>query len=107
VSDPEIHWDGGREGVPANGPTPRGLASRRYQTWESRFKSGQGDAGSGTMSRGTGWEIVSYLLAGMAAYGGTGWVISHYTHIPILFPIGMAIGLAISLGWVVYRFGRK
>jgi hypothetical protein len=107
VSDPEIHWDGGREGAPTSGPTPRGLASRRYRTWESRFKSGQGDAGSGKMSRSTGQEVFSYLIAGLLAYGGIGWVVGHYMHIPILFPIGMAIGLAISLGWVVYRFGRK
>ena len=107
VSDPEIHWDGGREAAPTSGPAPKGLASRRHQTWESRFKSGQGDAPSRTINRGTGWEILSYLLAGMMAYGGTGWVVGHYTHIQMLFPIGMAIGLAISLGWVVYRFGHK
>lgn len=106
VSDPKIHWDGGREAPPTSGPAPKGLASRRHQSWESRFKSGQGDA-SGKVSRSTGWEILSYLIAGMIAYGGIGWVVGHYTHIQILFPIGMAIGLAISLGWVVYRFGRQ
>lgn len=107
LSDPEIHWDGGREATPTSASAPKGLASRHHQTWESRFKSGQGDAASGKISRSTGWEIVSYLLAGMIAYGGIGWVVGHYTHIQVLFPIGMAIGLAISLGWVVYRFGRK
>lgn len=111
VSDPEIHWDGGRDESAAEShrPTPRGLASRRHQTWESRFKRGFGEAGesSDKVSRGTGWEILSYLLAGMTVYGGIGWLIGHFTHIQVLFPIGMVIGVAISLGWVVYRFGRK
>jgi F0F1-type ATP synthase assembly protein I len=86
-----------------------GLAARRHKSWESRFKRGLGEAGeaSDKISRGTGWEILSYLLAGMTVYGGFGWVIGHFTHIQILFPIGMVIGVAISLGWVVYRFGRN
>lgn len=110
VSDPEVQWDGGREETTSpQGPAGKGLASRRHQTWESRFKRGLGEAGeaSDKISRGTGWEILSYLLSGMTVYGGVGWVIGHFTHIQIFFPIGMVIGLAISLGWVVYRFGRK
>jgi hypothetical protein len=109
VSDPEIHFDGGRDNASTSGPAPKGIASRRHQTWESRFQRGQGDTGSALdrASASTGWEIFSYLLAGMGAYGTIGWVVGHYTHIQLLFPIGMAIGLAISLGWVVYKFGRK
>jgi ATP synthase protein I len=91
-------------------PAGPGVAGRRHQTWASRVDSGQ-RANTGqqqpAMGRGTGWEVVSYLLAGMTVYGGIGWVIGHYTHIELLFPVGMVIGLAISLGWVVYRFGRK
>ncbi len=55
---------------------------------------------------GTGYTVVSYLLAGITAYGGIGWVIGHFTHVQLLFPIGMLVGLAISLGWIVYRYGR-
>src|SRR6185312_13356458 len=87
----------------------RGVAGRGHQSWASRFESGQGSADGEprvAMGRGAGWEVFSYLIAGMLAYGGLGWVIGHYTHIQILFPIGMLIGIAISLGWIVYKYGR-
>jgi ATP synthase protein I len=55
----------------------------------------------------TGWNVVSYLLAGMAAYGGIGWLIGHAVHVPLLFPVGMLVGLGISLSYIIYRFGRQ
>jgi ATP synthase protein I len=58
------------------------------------------------LTMGTGWTVFSYLISGMAAYGGIGWVIGHYTHIQLLFPIGMLVGLAISIGWIIYKYGR-
>ena len=92
----------------------RSVAGRRHQTWESRYKSGmpqRDDDASGKrqvgLGQSTGWEILSYLLAGMTAYGGIGWLIGHAVHVQILFPIGMLVGMAISLGWIVYRYGRQ
>jgi len=55
----------------------------------------------------TGWTVLSYLLAGMAAYGGIGWLIGRAVHVPILFPIGMLVGLGISIGYIIHRFGRQ
>ena len=75
---------------------------------------GQSTAGQSTGGRsgagnnvtvGTGWTAFSYLISGMLAYGGIGWVIGHFTHISLLFPVGMVIGLAISVGWIIYRYG--
>jgi hypothetical protein len=53
-----------------------------------------------------GWTVFSYLLSGMAAYGGIGWLVGRAVHVPVLFPIGMLVGLAISLGFVIWRYGR-
>jgi F0F1-type ATP synthase assembly protein I len=53
----------------------------------------------------TGWTVFSYLLAGMAAYGGIGWLIGRAVHVPLLFPIGMLVGLGISIGFIIYRYG--
>ncbi len=55
----------------------------------------------------TGWTVFSYLIAGMAAYGGIGWLIGRAVHVWLLFPIGMLVGLAISLGYIIYRYGRQ
>lgn len=55
----------------------------------------------------TGWTVFSYLLSGMAAYGLIGWLIGRAVHISMLFPIGMLVGLAISLGFVIWRYGRN
>ena len=55
----------------------------------------------------TGWTVFSYLLAGMAAYGLIGWLIGRAVHVPLLFPLGMLVGLGISLGYIIYRFGRQ
>ena len=64
------------------------------------------DSTGDQLTVGTGWTVFSYLIAGMLAYGGIGWLIGHFTHIELLFPIGMLVGLAISVGWIIYRYGR-
>lgn len=90
-----------REEPSAPGP---GLAARRGQSWASRWERGQD--GRPQAGIGDGWEVVSYLLSGMLAYGGIGWLVGRAVHIGLLFPVGMGVGLAIALGWVVYRYGR-
>ena len=55
----------------------------------------------------TGWTVFSYLLAGMAAYGIIGWLIGRAVHVPLLFPLGMLLGLGISIGYIIHRFGRQ
>ena len=54
-----------------------------------------------------GWTVFSYLIAGMIAYGGIGWLIGRAVHVALLFPIGMLIGLAISIGFIIHRYGRQ
>jgi ATP synthase protein I len=55
---------------------------------------------------GTGWAVVSYLIGGMVLYGGIGWLIGRWTHIDALFPIGLLLGIGLSLALVVFRFTR-
>ncbi len=52
-----------------------------------------------------GWTVFSYLIGGMLAYGGIGWLIGRAVHVSLLFPIGMLAGLAISIGFIIYRYG--
>jgi ATP synthase protein I len=65
------------------------------------------EADGRALGLGTGWTIFSYLIGGMAAYGGIGALIGRAVHVSMLFPIGMLVGLAISLGYIIYRYGRQ
>jgi ATP synthase protein I len=55
---------------------------------------------------GDGWRVFSYLIGGMVLYGGIGWLIGHWTGISILFPMGMILGLVLSIVLIIFRFSR-
>ena len=54
----------------------------------------------------TGWTVFSYMISGLVAYGAIGWGIGKAVHAEWPFPVGMILGLAISVGFVIYRYGR-
>jgi F0F1-type ATP synthase assembly protein I len=83
------------------------MGMRSYRRPE-RTRALQADqaAADQELTHGSGWTVFSYLIAGMLAYGGIGWLIGHFTHLPLFFPIGMLVGLAIAIGWIIYAFGR-
>jgi len=54
-----------------------------------------------------GWTVFGYLISGMLAYGVIGWLVGRAVHVSLLFPIGMLVGLAISIGFIIYRYGRQ
>lgn len=58
-------------------------------------------------SQNAGWTIFGYLISGMALYGGLGWLIGRWTHVALLFPVGMLVGLGIGVFAVIYRYGRQ
>jgi ATP synthase protein I len=54
-----------------------------------------------------GWTVSGYLISGMLAYGIIGWLVGRAAHVELLFPIGMLVGLAISIGFIIYRYGTQ
>ena len=58
-------------------------------------------------SQNVGWSIFGYLISGMAFYGFVGWLIGHWTHISLLFPLGMLAGLGVGVFAVIYKYGRQ
>jgi ATP synthase protein I len=58
-------------------------------------------------SRNDGWSAFGYLICGMAFYGGVGWLIGHWTHTSVLFPVGMLVGLGVGVFAVIYKYGRQ
>jgi len=69
-------------------------------------RSGAAD-GSAAIGLSAGWSAFSYLISGMIAYGAIGWGIGRALHAQWPFPVGMIVGLGISVGYVIYRFGRQ
>ena len=54
-----------------------------------------------------GWQILSYMLGGMILYGGIGWLVARWTGIAVLFPVGMILGIGLSIALIIYRFTRS
>ncbi|MEU4578118.1 AtpZ/AtpI family protein [Nonomuraea sp. ATR24] len=48
------------------------------------------------------WSVPSYLLAGMAVYGGLGWLLDRWLDMSAFFPIGIVLGVSLA-GYAVYR----
>jgi ATP synthase protein I len=65
---------------------------------------GDGDAGT----ENPGWIIFGYLLAGMAVYGGIGWLIGRWVgHQSIFLALGMVVGLGLAIALTIFRYGRS
>jgi ATP synthase protein I len=60
----------------------------------------------GPPEQNAGWSVFSYLLSGMIFYGLVGWIVSRVTHLAIIFPVGMLVGLVLAIVLVIYRYGR-
>jgi ATP synthase protein I len=54
-----------------------------------------------------GWRILSYMLGGMILYGAIGWLVARWTGIAVLFPIGMILGVGLSVLLIVFRVSRS
>jgi ATP synthase protein I len=60
----------------------------------------------GPPEQNAGWAIFSYLLSGMIFYGAVGWLVSRWTHLSIIFPVGMIVGLLLAIVLILYKYGR-
>jgi ATP synthase protein I len=54
-----------------------------------------------------GYTYLSYLIGGMALYGFIGWLVGRWTDLPVLFPVGMVIGLALGVALVIFQARRR
>ncbi|MBX6166336.1 hypothetical protein [Thermobispora bispora] len=52
------------------------------------------------------WSVPSYLLSGILVWGGIGWLLSRWTGLQVLTPIGVVVGVVLA-GYLVYvKYGR-
>jgi F0F1-type ATP synthase assembly protein I len=52
------------------------------------------------------WSVPSYILSGMAVYGGAGWLLDRWWGTSAMLPIGILVGLGLALYLVYHRYGR-
>lgn len=52
------------------------------------------------------WSIPSYLLSGMAVYGGGGWLLDRWLGTSAFFPIGIVLGVVLAVYLVYRKYGR-
>jgi F0F1-type ATP synthase assembly protein I len=53
----------------------------------------------------TGWAIIGTMLSGMAVWGGAGWLLDLWLDIKVLLPVGIILGMAVSIYMVVVKYG--
>lgn len=61
---------------------------------------------SATQGRDQGMLILSYLIAGIAMYGGLGWLADRFLQTSFLLPSGLVLGMGVSLYIIIKRYGR-
>lgn len=89
---------------------PAASGRQRPVVMTAELKPGTGrDEGSepGMPRESDGWRILSYMLGGMILYGGVGWLIGHWTGVSVLFPIGMILGIGLSIVLIIFRETRS
>jgi hypothetical protein len=52
------------------------------------------------------WSVPSYLLSGMAIWGGAGWLLTRWTGLALFFPIGLLLGVGLAIYLVYVKYGR-
>lgn len=63
-------------------------------------------AGRDRSSNDAAWMVMGNLIAGMAIYGGLGWLLGHWLgHQQVLTAVGFVFGLAAGLYLVYVRLG--
>lgn len=65
------------------------------------------DRGEAWRGANEAWDVIGLLLAGIAVWGGIGWLLDLWLDLHYLFlPIGMVLGVGIAI-WLIYlRHGR-
>ncbi len=53
-----------------------------------------------------GSTILAYLLTGPALFGGLAWLLSEWTGVTFFLPIGILVGMALSLYIIWLRYGK-
>src|ERR1700692_3642280 len=84
------------------GPGPSPLPFK----WHLPFHGGHHGAGGGIVKGGAhlSWFNASSVLAFLAWFGGTGYLLTKHSNLIAIFCLGIAIVAGMNGGWAVFRF---
>jgi ATP synthase protein I len=74
------------------------------QSRQAQQQGGQVNSHAAGMNE--GMRVLSYLIAGVALYGGLGWLADHLLGTGFWLPIGIVLGAAAAVYVIIRRFGR-
>lgn len=57
--------------------------------------------------RGDPWQVVGYLIAGVALYGFLGWLADRWLGTSFLVGLGIVLGAGLGIYMTYARFGRQ
>ena len=65
------------------------------------------DAGHPRLEEARMWNVVSYLISGPVMFAGIGWALDSWLGTEFLVPVGILVGMAVSLYLVWFRYGTQ
>ena len=65
------------------------------------------DAGHPRLEEARMWNVVSYLISGPVMFGGIGWALDRWLEYGFFVPVGILVGMAVSLYLVWFRYGTQ
>lgn len=56
---------------------------------------------------GDGWRVLSYLIGGVAVYGGIGFGLDRLLGTQFLLPVGIVLGAGLTVAMLHFRYGSR
>ncbi|WP_375426451.1 AtpZ/AtpI family protein [uncultured Friedmanniella sp.] len=75
------------------------------QSREAEPSTPAADVASAEMNQ--GMRVLSYLIAGVALYGGIGWAADHWLGTHVLLPVGLVLGAGLAIYMIIKQFGAE
>jgi F0F1-type ATP synthase assembly protein I len=66
----------------------------------------QGQEPGRSPGAGAGWAVLGTLIAGMAVWGGIGWLLDRWLSTQAFLPVGVIVGVASSIYLVYIKYGK-
>jgi ATP synthase protein I len=99
---------GTQPGAPDSGdPAAGGAGEQASSGQRGGFRPTNAGGAGRPATAGMGYTYLSYMLGGMLLYGFIGWLVGRWTHQAYLLPVGMIVGLALSIVLIIYRVTRS